>query len=225
MEEYNKEEIYSFFSHSETWDLNMYGDDIKLSYLKRAKDFLLQEGNYANSGIVKKEMDVIREDSRLLLSIDPAHSLSGLKPYLEKQKYNLAVIKNILGAQDIRYYIIVEFVVKVAMFDIDEAYFLDDYWASRTRTIDVSKYTNVLEYRTWEAVQITDKFDMLLSFKDDYIVKRDEYEKKCRLKSVDVRSPQQKRKDSRSNTFDEMGGCIFLFVFFLFCLLIGAIIK
>ena len=216
-------DFYNLFSPKNTSCFDGYGKAVKTAYLRRVDDFFKREENIGTTASIRDVFETIKEESKMLLSKDPAFGLYGLIDYINKQKQHLSSIRLIFGRQDITYESIVTFVVKVALFDIDEANFLRDYSNQKHGFMIV---TVTHEKIMWEAIKSLDNFDMLLAYKHDvYDKKREEYKGMCILRKVDVRTAEQKKKDNISYTLDEMSGCIFILVFFLICMIIGSLIK
>lgn len=217
--------IYELYGTQNTSCFDKYGEDVKKAYFKRVNDFFLDEGNIGTKDSIREEFNRILNESKVLLSRDPAFGLLGLVDYINQQKRHISTIRYKIGSQDITYAMIVTFVVKVAIFDIEETIFLEQLMDQKYH-MSISKMIVTHERNLWEAIKLIDNLDMLLAYKHDvYEKKREEYKRKCILKNIDTRTPQQVKKDNISNTVDSMSGCIFLFVFFLICILIGAIIK
>lgn len=219
----NDVEIYDLFSPTNTKCLEWrFGVNVKNSYLQRVEKFFEENSIMSVPTNVKDEFSIIQRESRLLLSKDCAFELYGLVNYLNKQKTHLTSVKTKLGYNDFSYLSISTFVVKVSIFDIEESFSMRQIRLNRMN--QYYTYSSELENNAWNAIKILDTYNMLYSYKNDiYNAIRTELESKCILKRVDTRSDKQKQKDVLSNVLDDFSGCVFILIFFLICMLIGAI--
>lgn len=204
-----------------------FGLDEKKKYIERANFFFEQEDRIRVPKTTLSDFKKIKEDCKILLSKDCAFGLFGLVEFLKIQRRVLLKIKEKNGSEDFSYLEISTYVIKVAIFDIDQAYNLIYNWKYKHQYANPDTYYNTgLENNVWEAFKIMDKFDMRIAYREGiYKDKRKEYEWKCKINHVDTRNEKQKRKDTISSAINEADGCIFLIVLLVIAFIICTIFK
>ena len=211
--------------------LKIFSEEEKRAYKDKVAN-VLRNAPYIESKVHRDYFEqYIMEDAKYLLKRDCFFFLYGLDDYLEKQEKHLntiySVSREFADSDDLKN--ILSFIIEVAMLDMKETIILSKELARqncyRGSHADLGGTHSDLAEHIWKVVEKLDPLKKSVFYKEDYLKTREELKAYCDANRIDTRSKKVKRQEKINTEVRESGGCIFILVFFVVCMILGAILK